>query len=123
MDQSDQVSLESCSFEQALAALETIVRELEDGQVDLARSLARYEEGVKLLQHCYRLLTGAEQRIEILTKVNADGSAQTEDFQPEVAASAEPAPRRGRHSRRNDATTRPAPSPPAGEMDAADGLF
>ena len=50
-------------FEHALAELERLVRELEDGQVGLEESLARYERGIGLLKHCYGLLQHAEQRI------------------------------------------------------------
>ena len=37
------------TFEQALAELDRIVRELEDGKTGLEDSLARYEQGVALL--------------------------------------------------------------------------
>ena len=40
-------------FEQALAELEAILRELEDGTTNLEDSLARYERGVGLLRQCY----------------------------------------------------------------------
>ena len=39
------------------ARLEAIVAALEEGQVPLAESLARYEEGIKLLKQCYQSLT------------------------------------------------------------------
>ena len=53
------------SFEQALASLEQIVHDLEEGRLGLAESLARYEEGVKLLKQCHGLLEprGAADRI------------------------------------------------------------
>ena len=68
------------SFEQALAALEQVVRDLEDGRLGLAESLARYEEGVKLLKNCYAQLEQAERRIELLTGVDAAGNAIVAPF-------------------------------------------
>ena len=41
--------LDSLSFEQALAEIERLVRELEEGQTGLEESLSRYERGVGLL--------------------------------------------------------------------------
>lgn len=67
-------------FEEALLALETIVRELEDGQIGLAQGLTRYEEGVKLLKQCYQILEHAERRIELLSRVDGDGNPATEPF-------------------------------------------
>jgi exodeoxyribonuclease VII small subunit len=68
------------TFEQALARLEQIVGQLEDGRTDLADSLARYEEGVRLLRQCHTLLERAERRIEVLSGVDADGNPVTEAF-------------------------------------------
>jgi exodeoxyribonuclease VII small subunit len=72
------------SFEGALAELEAIVHQLEEGDLGLAESLARYEHGVKHLKHCYQLLKAAEQKIELLTGVAADGTAITEPFHDEA---------------------------------------
>jgi exodeoxyribonuclease VII small subunit len=86
---------DSPSFEAALASLEAIVHDLEDGDLGLAEALARYEQGVKHLRHCYELLEQAERRIEQLTGVDADGRAKTAPFaeqKSEVEAqSSEPA--------------------------------
>ena len=68
------------SFEQALEKLETIVRELEDGQTGLSDSLARYEEGVKLLKDCHRELGQAERKISLLTGIAPDGTVLAESF-------------------------------------------
>lgn len=55
------------SFEHALAELEAIVEQLEAGKVDLEKSIAIYERGQKLREHCDRLLRAAEARIEKIT--------------------------------------------------------
>ena len=69
------------TFEQALAELEQIVRDLEDGQTNLEVSLQRYEQGVGLLRRCYGQLRQAEQRIVELTGLDADGQPRTRPFQ------------------------------------------
>ena len=67
-------------FEQALAELETIMRELEEGNLGLAEGLARYERGIALLGQCYNLLERAERRIELLCGVDAEGNPITQPF-------------------------------------------
>ncbi len=67
-------------FEDALAELEKVVRELEDGQTGLEQSLARYEQGVALLRHCYQQLQQAEQRILALTGQTEDGTPVLKPF-------------------------------------------
>ena len=64
----------SPSFEEALAELDAIVHDLEEGQTGLAEALARYEQGVGLLKRCYGLLERAERRIELLTGIDAQGN-------------------------------------------------
>ena len=82
------------SFEQSLAELEAIVRELEDGQLGLEQALARYEQGVKHFKHCYELLQRAERKIELLTGVADDGTPITQPFGSEAAPLADSAGRR-----------------------------
>ncbi len=77
MDQSPQDTL---TFEQALAELERIVQELEDGQTGLEESLARYEVGVNLLRRCYDQLKQVEQRILLVTGEDAEGHPITQAF-------------------------------------------
>ena len=60
------------SFEAALARLEEIVRELEEADLPLERSLAVFEEGVRLSRLLHQRLNEAERKVEILTK-NAAG--------------------------------------------------
>ena len=68
------------SFESALARIEAIVHELEEGQTGLAESLGRYEDAVGLLKQCYGLLERAERRIELLVGADAAGNPLTEPF-------------------------------------------
>lgn len=53
-------------FEEAVAQLESVVRELESGEISLEAALARFEEGVKLSRHCLGILDSAQGRIERL---------------------------------------------------------
>ena len=69
---------EQPTFEAALAELQRIVADLENGSVGLEESLARFERGVALLKTCYATLEQAEQRIELLVGVGADGTPLTQ---------------------------------------------
>jgi exodeoxyribonuclease VII small subunit len=71
---------EPLTFEQALAELERLVHELEDGQTELETALGHYEKGIGLLKRCYAQLAEAEQRILKLSGTAPDGSPVTESF-------------------------------------------
>src|SRR5205814_5511121 len=55
-------------FESAIAELEKIVKQLEDGDLALDKSLALFERGVELSRYCHDQLGAAQRRIEILTE-------------------------------------------------------
>lgn len=65
------------SFEEALAELETIVRQLEQGDVELEQSIAIYERGAELKKHCEGRLKSAELKVEQIVQ-GSDGAATTE---------------------------------------------
>jgi exodeoxyribonuclease VII small subunit len=121
---------ESISFEQALASLEHIVHDLEEGKLGLAESLSRYEQGVSLLKRCHQLLERAERRIELLTGVDAAGNPVTEVFDHQATPTASPEEsskrtQKGERKRRKEADTPPQP-PPADEsarLDERSSLF
>jgi len=58
---------EKTSFEEAIARLEALVRELEDGRLPLAASLDLFSEGIGLARLCDQYLDEAEQRLAVLT--------------------------------------------------------
>ncbi len=72
-------------FESAIAELETLVKQLEDGDLPLDTSLKLFERGVELSRYCHDQLGAAQKRIELLTErgdlkdgsglVSADDSA------------------------------------------------
>jgi exodeoxyribonuclease VII small subunit len=92
----EETASESDTFEKSLSALESIVHNLEDGELGLAEALARYEDGVKHLKHCYQRLEEAERKIELLTGVAENGSPCTEPFEESSESLAETAGRRRR---------------------------
>ena len=62
------------SFEEALAALEQVVSQLEGGQVPLEQSIALYERGDALKKHCEAKLGEAELKVEKIV-AGGDGTA------------------------------------------------
>jgi exodeoxyribonuclease VII small subunit len=55
-------------FEDALAQIEQIIERIESGEVGLEQSLAEYERGVGLINHCRSKLDAARQQVEDLTR-------------------------------------------------------
>ncbi len=117
--------IEKLDFEMALARLEEIVAQLEQGQIGLTGSLEQYEAGVKHLKRCYELLERAEKKIEVLSGRDAEGNPQTTPFSDTEADSlAEKADSRSqrRTARGPKSAQRPKPT---GEdnVDVPGGLF
>ncbi len=54
------------SFEDAMAALEAVVGQLERGEVALEQSLALYDRGAALKAHCAAKLKEAEEKVELI---------------------------------------------------------
>ena len=63
------------TFEEALAALEQVVGQLEGGQVPLEQSIALYERGDALKKHCDAKLGEAELKVEKIV-AGDDGAAK-----------------------------------------------
>jgi exodeoxyribonuclease VII small subunit len=80
---------ETPGFEQALERLETIVDELEGGELTLEESLARYEEGMKLSRRLTQQLDEAEKRIERLVDA-PDGGAVTQPMELDLKPAEDP---------------------------------
>ena len=72
----------SKTFEASLKELEHIVKQLEDGDLELEESLKLFEDGVRLSRACRERLTNAERRIEVLMK-EADGSLGLQEIETE----------------------------------------
>ncbi|HBL35500.1 MAG TPA: exodeoxyribonuclease VII small subunit [Firmicutes bacterium] len=70
------------TFEEALARLEQIIGELENGELSLDESLKLFEEGIALSRHCNLKLDEAQGKVELLLELK-DGVVKTEGFRLE----------------------------------------
>ena len=70
------------TFEASLKKLETIVDQLEKGDLSLEESLKLFEQGVALSAACKQELDAAEGKVQMLIK-QRDGSLKTEPFPTE----------------------------------------
>jgi exodeoxyribonuclease VII small subunit len=70
------------SFEDAMAALEQVVSQLEKGEVALDASIALYERGAALKAHCAGKLKDAEEKVELIRaqEGRAIGTTPAEGF-------------------------------------------
>lgn len=64
------------SFEDALKELETLVDQMEQGDLTLEESLKSFERGVKLTRTCQTALQEAEQKVQILLEKNGEQSLE-----------------------------------------------
>ena len=67
------------SFEEALDQLEDIVSKLEDGSINLEKSIEEYTRGVHLKNHCETKLKEATLKVEQIT-IDKDGKFSTKEF-------------------------------------------
>ena len=84
----DETPLDRLSFDDALAALQKTVAELEAGGQPLERSIALYERGVALHERCAKLLAEAELKVQQLV-TRAGGALETIDVAPDAARETE----------------------------------
>jgi len=56
----------STNFEAAIAELESLVEEMEQGDISLEESLKKFERGIELTRSCQQALQEAEQKVQIL---------------------------------------------------------
>lgn len=77
------LDIKELSFEQALAALEQIVDDLEKGDVPLDQSIRIYERGEALKAHCDKLLKTAEAKVEKIRLARDGTPTGTEPLDPE----------------------------------------
>ncbi len=57
-------------FEASIQELETIVMQLEKGELSLEESLAQFEKGITLVRACQEKLNQVEQRIEYISNLH-----------------------------------------------------
>lgn len=74
----------TADFESAIAELETLVDEMEHGDISLEESLKKFERGIELTRTCQKALQDAEQKVRMLMeKKQADTLADVELEQPD----------------------------------------
>ena len=69
----------SVNLEKSIADLETLVDELESGDLPLEKAMKKFEAGIKLTRQCQAALKEAEQKVEILVQ-SAGGVEALEPF-------------------------------------------
>ena len=67
------------NFEAAMAELEELVAQMEDGDLTLDDSLKAFERGVMLTRQCQQALNRAELRVQTLTDANTLEDLTQED--------------------------------------------
>jgi len=75
--------MEDLTFEQALAELEAIVRELENSQNDLEKAIGDYEKGTQLRDLCMKKLADARLKVEKIIQKQG-GELDRQPFDPEA---------------------------------------
>ena len=80
MSDTDKTPEAGFSFEMALETLQHTVKKLESGEFTLEQALKNFEDGVRLARNCQEYLSAAEKKVEILTRISAEGKPETEPF-------------------------------------------
>lgn len=62
-----------------MAELESLIDQIESGEIGLEASIDAYEKGVSIIESCRGLLASAEQRVEELTERLAGDSGDSDD--------------------------------------------
>lgn len=70
------------NFEKALSDLESLVEEMEQGNLSLEESLKRFEKGIALSNECQQALQNAEVKITRLLEENGSLVEQDTDLEP-----------------------------------------
>jgi exodeoxyribonuclease VII small subunit len=76
----DVAEIDSLSFEDSYLRLEQVIAKLEGGELSLDESVALFEEGMRLAQHCGQKLDDAELKVSQLLSAVADHEAGQEDL-------------------------------------------
>lgn len=58
------------ALEESMAEITKLIEKMEQGEATLEQSLGDFERGVTLVKHCQKLLTEAEQKVQLLTQQN-----------------------------------------------------
>lgn len=58
------------SLEESLAEISQLIETMEHSELTLEQSLNHFERGIGLVKHCQKVLTEAEQKVQILIQSN-----------------------------------------------------
>lgn len=58
------------SLEESLGEITTLIEKMENGELTLEQSLSDFERGITLIKHCQKVLSEAEQKVQILIQQN-----------------------------------------------------
>lgn len=61
-------------LEKSLADINKLIEKMEHGELSLEQSLAEFEKGITLIKHCQKVLTEAEQKVNLLMEKNGQAS-------------------------------------------------
>ena len=75
------------NFESAIEELETLVEEMEQGDISLEESLKKFERGIELTRNCQKALQEAEQKVQMLVE-KKEGDVITDLDDPDQSGSA-----------------------------------
>ncbi len=75
---------ENMSFEESLTELDSLVNQLENGELDLEDALKKFERGIALARSSQSKLNDAEQRVEILLQDNDEAPLSHFDLEDEL---------------------------------------
>ena len=80
--------VDSRKFEEELADLETIVSQIDSGELSLEESISAFERGVALVRLLNQKLDEIERRVEVLTR-DSRGELKRSPYHGEVAPNTE----------------------------------
>jgi exodeoxyribonuclease VII small subunit len=64
------------SLEIAMSEINTLINQMEQGDLSLEKSLDRFERGIHLIKHCQKILHDAEHKVQILIQKNNQDNLQ-----------------------------------------------
>ena len=70
--------IEEMSFEESLKTLEQLVKELENGNLDLDKGLEVYERAILLRDHCRKILNECDRKVQKM--IETSEGVKAEDF-------------------------------------------
>lgn len=67
---------QSPDLETAMSEINTLINQMEQGNLSLEHSLEHFERGIHLIKHCQKILQDAEQKVQILIQNNGQDNLQ-----------------------------------------------